>query len=88
MKYEGVVKWFKPAVGYGFIVYGDDQSIFVHRSGIDAEIGFQILSKGEPVEFEVGEFEEKPTAIRVQRIAKSVGGTEPAPAVGSKSNER
>ena len=39
---EGVVKWFDPRKGYGFIVGPEGQDIFVHFSVITGE-GFRIL---------------------------------------------
>lgn len=48
-RHNGVVKWYNPVKGFGFITYNDgtnDSDIFVHQSVIKAE-GFRSLSDGE-----------------------------------------
>ena len=49
---EGIVKWFNPAKGYGFIASADDQEIFVHYLSIAGE-GFKTLAEGEKVSFDI-----------------------------------
>ncbi len=49
---SGVVKWFSPKKGYGFITMQDGQEVFVHYSAIGGD-GFRSLEQGEKVEFEV-----------------------------------
>ncbi len=51
---NGVVKWFSPKKGYGFITLQDGQEVFVHYSAIGGE-GFRSLEQGDKVEFEVTE---------------------------------
>lgn len=56
-RHNGVVKWYNPVKGFGFITYNDgtnDSDIFVHQSVIKAE-GFRSLSDGESVEFDIKE---------------------------------
>ncbi len=48
----GVVKWFSPKKGYGFITMEDGQDVFVHYSAISGQ-GFRSLEEGEKVNFEV-----------------------------------
>ncbi len=49
----GTVKWFNPAIRYGFIEPDDGGGeIFVHLSAV-VEAGFSILREGERVEYEV-----------------------------------
>jgi len=48
----GVVKWFSPKKGYGFITMEDGQDVFVHYSAITGT-GFRSLEEGEKVNFEV-----------------------------------
>jgi CspA family cold shock protein len=45
---EGVVKWFDPRKGFGFIVGPAGQDIFVHYSVIEGD-GFRVLKDGSPV---------------------------------------
>jgi cold shock protein len=49
---NGVVKWFSPKKGYGFITMADGQEVFVHYTAIGGD-GFRSLEQGEKVEFEV-----------------------------------
>jgi CspA family cold shock protein len=48
----GVVKWFSPKKGYGFITMDDGQDVFVHYSAIGG-VGFRSLEEGDKVSFEV-----------------------------------
>ncbi len=50
----GVVKWFSPKKGYGFITMEDGEEVFVHYSAIDGA-GFRSLEQGEEVQFEVAQ---------------------------------
>ncbi len=49
----GIVKWFDPARGYGFIGPDDGSAdVFVHISAVE-EAGLNILMEGQKVEYEV-----------------------------------
>lgn len=48
---EGVVKWFNPEKGYGFISQNDGEDLFVHFSEIKMD-GFKTLDEGQRVSFE------------------------------------
>ena len=50
--YQGTVKWFNNAKGYGFISQEDGDDVFVHYSAIGMD-GFRTLSQGEAVEFDM-----------------------------------
>jgi cold shock protein len=51
----GIVKWFSPDKGYGFITPDEgDKDIFTHWKSIRAE-GFKTLKEGDKVEFEVSD---------------------------------
>src|SRR5215207_5328864 len=49
---SGVVKWFNPDKGYGFIARPDGEDVFVHFSAIQME-GYRSLDEGQLVEFDV-----------------------------------
>ncbi|MEE0844574.1 MAG: cold-shock protein [Eggerthellaceae bacterium] len=49
---EGVVKWFNPEKGYGFISQNDGEDLFVHFSEIKMD-GFKTLDEGQRVSFDV-----------------------------------
>lgn len=51
---QGVVKWFNPEKGYGFIEYNEDKDIFVHFTAIQME-GFKTLKEGQKVNFKITE---------------------------------
>ncbi len=49
----GVVKWFKPTIGYGFIVPDEGgKDVFVHISAVESA-GLHSLNDGQKVEYEV-----------------------------------
>lgn len=67
----GIVKWFDPKKGYGFITPdegGDD--LFVHFSEIQSP-GFKTLEDGAKVEFEEGEGQKGKCAKNVKALATS-----------------
>jgi cold shock protein len=51
---KGVVKWFSPEKGYGFITPENGPDVFVHYSAIQSS-GYRKLEEGSPVEFEITE---------------------------------
>lgn len=66
--FEGVVIWFNPGSGYGFIDWEDDEDMFVHFSDINYE-GFKTLKKGQRVSFGIGKNNKgEPKAIEVNVI--------------------
>lgn len=52
MPERGIVKWFNPAKGYGFIQRSTGEDVFVHFSAIQME-GYKTLEQGDEVEFEL-----------------------------------
>ena len=49
---NGVVKWFNPDKGYGFIQGDNGEDVFVHFSAIQTD-GFKTLSEGQRVQFDI-----------------------------------
>jgi CspA family cold shock protein len=63
---QGIVRWFDPERGFGFIDVGDGaEDLFVHASEIVGDDGARLLREGQVVEFEVGEGDRGPQARRV-----------------------
>lgn len=48
---EGLVKWFDPRKGYGFVVGPEGQDIFVHFTVIQGD-GFRVLKDGSTVNYD------------------------------------
>lgn len=62
---SGVVKWFNPTKGFGFITPSDGGAdVFVHQSEIQLG-GFRSLAQGEVVEYDLLNGEKGPKALRV-----------------------
>ena len=64
---EGVVKWFDPRKGFGFIVGPEGQDIFTHYTVIQGE-GFKVLKDGSSVQYDAVKTEKGWKATRVVRI--------------------
>ena len=60
----GIVKWFNPSKGYGFIDQEDGEDVFVHYSVIKME-GYRVLKQGQMVEFVV---EESPKGLQASEV--------------------
>ncbi len=61
---HGVVKWFEPVKGYGFISGEDGEDAFVHQSNILMK-GFRYLEAGQRVSYQVEMTEKGRNAINV-----------------------
>jgi len=61
---EGVVKWFDPRKGFGFIVGPAEQDIFVHYSVIEGD-GFRALKDGSKVVYDADKIQDRWKATRV-----------------------
>jgi CspA family cold shock protein len=68
---EGVVKWFDPRKGFGFLVGPQGQDIFVHFSVIEGD-GFRVLKDGAQVVYDAVRGEKGWKATRVARSELTV----------------
>lgn len=64
---KGIVKWFDNRKGYGFIVYNEEDEIFVHFTAIEGD-GFKSLDENQSVEFEIMEGNRGLQAANVKKI--------------------
>lgn len=64
--YEGRVKWFNEAKGFGFIERADGKDVFVHFSAIKDE-GFKTLKEGDQVKFDIVEGPKGLSAANVEK---------------------
>ena len=73
-QYEGTVKWFNNAKGYGFLGRNDGGAdVFTHFSSIQTD-GYKSLKEGEPVLFDIIQGEKgRPQADNVQLQKKATG---------------
>jgi CspA family cold shock protein len=65
---KGVVKWFNPKKGYGFITSEDGKEIFVHFSSLQGE-GFKTLREGDEVKFEITQGDKGEQATQVVKLS-------------------
>ncbi len=65
--YEGTVKWFNDAKGFGFLSREGGPDVFVHHSEIRSE-GFRSLAEGDKVQFEIVQSPKGPRAANVTRV--------------------
>ncbi len=63
----GVVKWFNPEKGYGFIRQENGEDVFVHYSSINGD-GFRSLEEGQQVSFDVTPGRKGPQASNVNKL--------------------
>lgn len=67
MAFEGKVKWFNEAKGYGFIQQDNGSDVFVHYSSIKAD-GFKTLAEGQRVQFDIVDGDRGPKAVNVEKV--------------------
>jgi CspA family cold shock protein len=65
--FSGIVKWFSPEKGFGFVTCSNGTDIFVYYTEIQTE-GFKTLQKGQKVQLEIFSGERGPQASNVRLI--------------------
>lgn len=68
---DGVVKWFDPRKGFGFIIGPDGQDIFTHYTVIKGD-GFRVLKDGAQVNYDAVKSDKGWKATRVSRVESVV----------------
>lgn len=63
----GIVKWFNPEKGFGFIAQDGGPDVFVHFSAIEGS-GYRNLVENDRVEFEVTQGPKGPNAANVRKV--------------------
>lgn len=66
-QFQGSVRWFNNAKGYGFLGRESGPDVFVHYSAIQSD-GYKSLKEGEMVEYNVVQGDKGPQADQVIRV--------------------
>lgn len=67
MKEVGIVKWFNPEKGFGFISREGKKDIFAHFQDIQMK-GYKVLNEGEKVSFEVEDTPKGECARKIEKL--------------------
>ncbi len=81
---EGVVKWFDPRKGFGFITGPQNQDIFLHFTVIEQSEGFRTVRDGERVVYSAHESEKGWSATMVRSLGSRVPRAERTNPSGAK----
>ncbi|MFN0011237.1 MAG: cold shock domain-containing protein [Phycisphaerales bacterium] len=73
---EGVVKWFDPKKGFGFVIGPEGQDIFVHYTKIEGE-GFRVLKDATLVVYDA---EKTDKGWHASRVCRAPTADDPASA--------
>ncbi|HBG78903.1 MAG: cold shock domain-containing protein [Phycisphaerae bacterium] len=63
----GVVKWFDPKKGYGFVDGAGQPDVFVHHTNFKSK-GLRTLNQGDTISFEIVQGEKGPRADEVEAV--------------------
>ena len=66
-RFNGKVKWFNEAKGFGFIQREEGPDLFVHYTNI-LGTGFKTLKENDDVEFDINEGPKGLQAVKVSKI--------------------
>ena len=66
-QFQGSVRWFNNAKGYGFLGRESGPDVFVHYTAIQTD-GYKTLKEGELVEYDVIQGDKGPQADQVSRL--------------------
>ena len=66
-QYEGTVRWFNNAKGYGFLGREDGPDVFVHFTAIQSD-GYKSLKEGDTVQYDVIQGDKGPQADQVMPV--------------------
>lgn len=69
-QFNGPVRWFNNAKGYGFLGREGGPDVFVHFSAIETD-GYKSLKEGENVAYDVIQGDKGPQADHVVRLKKT-----------------
>ena len=61
---NGVIKWYNPRKGFGFIEVEEGKDVFVHNTQVPQGT---FLNEGDKVSFEVEEGEKGPQAVNIKK---------------------
>ena len=62
----GIVKWFSPQRGYGFIITDDEKDVFLHKGNL-VDVHYT-PEQGDDVEFTIEETEKGLSAMDVEKV--------------------
>jgi len=67
-QYEGVVRWFNNAKGYGFLGREGGEDVFCHYTAIQKD-GYKGLKEGDKISYDVIQGDKGPQADKVSLLA-------------------
>ncbi|OYT28513.1 cold-shock protein [Thermoplasmatales archaeon ex4572_165] len=62
---NGVIKWYNPRKGFGFIEVEEGKDVFVHNTQVPQGT---YLNEGDKVSFEIEESDKGPQAVKVEKV--------------------